>query len=316
MPSYSTQGLATKEVAPFWHDAICKSYVPIECRLHEEKGFGASVAVKRFGRTDLSSVTSMAVSYDRNERHIRKSDSDDFLVTLMTKGHTLVEQMNRTSRLGAGDLCLLDTSRPYRFDYPLPYQAIHLKIPRHETERRFPLTQNITASRVAAGGRYTRLVATMLQSTVDLLTDEDHGEQKLEPALLDLIALAFDESFSEPAPGNMRYARIVSKAQEIISARLSDPGFDISIIPQEIGVSNRSLYRAFAQIGTTPARFVMKKRLEAAANIIKSGNYLTVSEVAMACGFNEFSHFSRSFKSEFNETPKSMLDRAIAGRSD
>lgn len=310
MKSFTTNDVNDREIVPFWHDVICKTYVPIDCRFEIGPDFKAKMSLKRYGRTDLSHIISQAAQYERNEQHIRKSDNDDYLVTLMTKGQTIVEQMDRSCKIGPGDLCLLDTARPYRFDYPLPYQAIHLKVPRDELDRRLPDAGTVAASRVAGGGSYARLAATMLQSTVELLADDTNAPRQIEPTLLDLIALAFDESFADQDKSSDRYAQIVTRAQTIISERLFDPGFDISNVPMAIGVSSRSLYRAFAQQGSTPARYLATKRLEVARDMILSARFSSVSEVAMACGFNEFSHFSRAFKTHFGITPRDMMEQA------
>lgn len=309
MPSFSTNAARAPDAIPYWQDFICKSYVSVDCAIAPETRFKAQISLKKIGRTELSSVSSEPVGYARTKRHIQADNNGSYLLTLLTKGRTVIEQADQSCQLGTGDFCLLDTARPYRFDYPKPYQAIHLKIPRDELHRRLPLAETISGARVPAQGRYAQLAAVMLRSSVELLDGEDTTPMQLEPAFIDLIALAFDEAFQNKSDGNMRYRQIVEQAREIIAARLFDPELDLSQIPREIGVSNRSLYRAFAQFGDTPARFLAEKRLNAARDLIFSGHVTSVSEVAMACGFNDFSHFSRTFKLRFGEAPKMMIER-------
>jgi AraC-like DNA-binding protein len=54
--------------------------------------------------------------------------------------------------------------------------------------------------------------------------------------------------------------------------------------------------------GTTPAKWLMKRRLECAAQMLRTTS-LNMIEIALECGFEEPSHFSRSFKSKFGRSP-------------
>lgn len=236
---------------------------------------------------------------------MRQSDSGDYLLTFLTSGKMFFNQSGRTAEIGAGDLCLFDTVRPYELKCDGSYEAIHLQIPRYELDRCMPAAETVSALRVASDGRYVQLAGTMIKSTIDILDEE--SPKQLAPTLIDLISLAFDDTFFAITKDNSRYARIVARAQDVIMDHLFDPAFDISRTPSEIGVSSRTLSRAFAQVGLTPAKWMWSKRLDVAHDMIVTGRSVSVSEVAMACGFNDFSHFSRAFKAKFGATPSSLL---------
>ncbi len=71
-----------------------------------------------------------------------------------------------------------------------------------------------------------------------------------------------------------------------------DEDFDASMIPAEIGVSPRTLCRALAQQGITPAKWIWQKRLDAARDMLVARRGMSVSEVAITCGFSDFSFTS------------------------
>jgi len=52
----------------------------------------------------------------------------------------------------------------------------------------------------------------------------------------------------------------------------------------------------------TPGKWLLKKRLEYAANLILNGD-LNISQVAFESGFEDLSHFSRAFKEKFGKNP-------------
>lgn len=304
MQHFTTEGLRRADVLSYWHDYICKTYFPVDFDPCPLPGFGASGGSVRLARTVLTQVKSDAARYTRTRRNIRISDHGDYLLTYLKEGNLKMRQHDRVAEIRAGDLCLFDTSQPYDLDFSGRYTAIHVQIERDEMDRRLPLAKQVSAMRVAGEGRYARLAATMLQSTIEIA--DVSAPRQLAPTLIDLVALAFDESFSDLARDASRYSRIVARAQEVMMDNLLDPTFDPGTIPGSIGVSSRTLSRAFAQMGQTPSKWMWSKRLETARDMLQAGRGRSVSEVAMACGFNDFSHFSRAFKARFNVSPVTM----------
>lgn len=57
-----------------------------------------------------------------------------------------------------------------------------------------------------------------------------------------------------------------------------------------------------ASTGTTPARYVWKRRIELARSMLKDRQF-TLVEVALACGYSSQSHFTTAFKEATGLTP-------------
>lgn len=55
--------------------------------------------------------------------------------------------------------------------------------------------------------------------------------------------------------------------------------------------------------GQTPIEYLITYRLEAACYALRNTD-LTVTDIAFACGFNDVSHFVKSFRREYGVTPK------------
>ena len=62
----------------------------------------------------------------------------------------------------------------------------------------------------------------------------------------------------------------------------------------------------FNHYNTTPGKWLMNKRLDFAAGKLLSGG-ASISEVAFDSGFEDLSHFSRSFKKKFGNSPSNYL---------
>lgn len=57
--------------------------------------------------------------------------------------------------------------------------------------------------------------------------------------------------------------------------------------------------------GTSPKQYILAKRLEKAANLLTNSN-LQVSEIAFDCGFEDVSHFSKSFTAKHKLSPSAF----------
>jgi AraC-like DNA-binding protein len=111
------------------------------------------------------------------------------------------------------------------------------------------------------------------------------------------------------AQGRNRPARLSAKldrARQVIEANLANAELRPEDIGEAIGLSRRSLYRMFSQVGRTPMEYVYELRLAEAARKLrsKSGDYHGITRLALDVGFADSSHFSRSFRSRYGMSPK------------
>lgn len=94
----------------------------------------------------------------------------------------------------------------------------------------------------------------------------------------------------------------LARAIAIVEARMEDP-----LAPCELadllGISTRQLERLFGRyLNTSPKRYITEMRLHRARNLIVQSEQ-SITEIAMACGFNSTSHFSKVFRSHYGISP-------------
>ena len=139
------------------------------------------------------------------------------------------------------------------------------------------------------------------------------GEKEPDSSLLQLkfreliLTLADD-------PGNAEllsyFCSLLSEPQSISLQRVMDDNYCFNLKMEEYAeLSNRSLSafkRDFQKLfNTTPGKWLLEKRLNHAMHLLSNMNK-TVSEVAFESGFENPSHFSRSFKERFGISPASV----------
>lgn len=74
-------------------------------------------------------------------------------------------------------------------------------------------------------------------------------------------------------------------------------------IAKSVSISNSACLRCFHEmLNTTPMQYVMETRLKKAAVLLRSTNK-SAKDIALDCGFNDISYFTKLFRRKYNCTP-------------
>ncbi|CAN0587362.1 unnamed protein product, partial [Laminaria digitata] len=98
------------------------------------------------------------------------------------------------------------------------------------------------------------------------------------------------------------------KARQVVLDNLANATFNVDHLAELLTMSRWQLRRRLVdETGLSPTLFIRQVRLEEAAKLLRqrAGN---VSEIAFAVGFQSLSHFSRSFRTQFDVTPSVYLE--------
>jgi AraC family transcriptional regulator, carnitine catabolism transcriptional activator len=107
---------------------------------------------------------------------------------------------------------------------------------------------------------------------------------------------------TEPAPEGLTPNALVRAAAALMRRNLDEP-LSIEDIARRLKVSPRHLRRQFRQFtATTAAHHYMTLRLSRAHNLLEQTD-LSVTEIAVTCGFRSLEHFSRVYRTAFGCAP-------------
>ena len=127
------------------------------------------------------------------------------------------------------------------------------------------------------------------------------------PALADEVAVQLfvqDLTKSTPAPAVQTAERSTRAADAIMRVTLEHP-LTCRQLAARVGLSDRQLQRHFrTALGAGVAQHYVHLRLERAHNYVQQTE-LSVTEIALACGFGSIEHFSRSYRRAFGVAPRS-----------
>lgn len=129
---------------------------------------------------------------------------------------------------------------------------------------------------------------------------------KARYALSNALALIAEHVVSMKAdvsPKHLRDSERVKAMLQFIMENYGSP-LDTDAIARGASVSESECLRCFrATIGTTPIRYLREYRIEQAANLLASSQS-SIADIASACGFQDVSYFTKTFRELKGSTPK------------
>ena len=106
--------------------------------------------------------------------------------------------------------------------------------------------------------------------------------------------------------------RFVESFTDYLEAHLDDGGLDVTQLCEGLGVSRSVLFdRCRTLLGTTPATYLRRLRLERARQLIRDGGR-SMTDISYAVGFNDPHYFSKAFKKEFGVRPSDYKQQSDA----
>lgn len=301
--------LPARDRFAFWNDVIATHFCPAENQPGEDRlNFDAWITMRPFGKLSASHIGTSKMSSRRDVRHLRKSPLDCLFVSLLTEGEGEVRQNGRIARQSAGDFVIYDSATPFENSYADSYSGYWLRIPRRVLETRCVNVEAMTARRLSASKPIANIATMLMKSALELdIPSDSPAAHRMAMSLVDILSTAYLMEADMDEADNPRHRNILDRAKALILSRLDDTAMDTDVLVTTLGVSRRTLNRVFALEATTPIRWLWLQRLARAREMLSSGGEQRVSDVALKCGFSDFSHFTRAFKSEFGLPPKQVL---------
>jgi AraC family transcriptional regulator, positive regulator of tynA and feaB len=288
-----------------WRDSlqkVCARYNPEGVQPGTFKGWIRLIDVCGFNAVDAACN---APRVERNQRDVRLDGADHYFVLFRLRGQALMTQGEQAIRLAAGDAVLVDATRPVKFLHEEPWHNFALKLPRQELEAHlgFAPQGGLVRPNESPAGRL--LLQLIRSSNQEPQGETSSADSYMRLAVHDLVGALFapsDRSSASPHADKL-FARI----RGVIREGFTDPEFGPADVAAKAGISLRYLQKLFTQRGSTCSEFIYSLRLDHAARLLhrrqslRSGQPL--SEIAYACGFQDYTHFARKFRHRFGHPP-------------
>lgn len=294
----STDHVPAAQRFDFWRDVFASPdrTMSIEGEPEAFQGTFARLVAGEFEMTSVKSsplVTRIAVTAEVEEAN--------YSLHLVHSGRCLLRHAGVEIVAETGDMIVVDARKPYELAFNKPVQGLVLTLPWGRFGGHAKALEARTGRRVNLHGGPAHVLSGFIRSAWDQLVERDDEDwpKSASEVIWDLMLSVLQDESSEDFGGN-RAHDLRRRAKALVSAQLFDPEFGSSAIAKALGVSTRYLQQAFAEVGTTPSRFLLAHRLDAAASRLRyPDGPCHITDVALECGFSDLSYFSRAFRRRF-----------------
>jgi len=295
LDTLSTDLLEPSSRFAFWSEVVCRTFTMLDCRVADRTGFRARLCSRSIAGISVARVEATPSGVVRTAGLIRSSHDDSHIVMLQISGSTRVEQGERSRTMFPGAFDVVQADRPYVLDFPRDFSQYVIKLPRGVQ----PLGSAISPT----AARFVRSLAR------DLLDPDIEPDRVCDGVTARALQELLCGRPAEPALPH-RDPDLYGMAVAMIRDKMLEPLLSRDRVAGELGVSVRTLARAFAMHGTSFDRSLWNSRLEAAYEALLSRRGgANITEIALRHGFSDSSHFSRRFKARFGVKPGSVLNR-------
>ncbi|HEX7858534.1 MAG TPA: AraC family transcriptional regulator [Sphingobium sp.] len=250
----------------------------------------------------------------RDREEIASDPGDRFVLVMQIESSRMIRQFGRTQYIEPGQAAFFCASEPYEGEslitgdrseiiaFYMPGRYVHERLiePKRFCVREDPvvldaMTLDLLKSFAANAWAFDR---SLFYRTARIVAD--------------LILAGRDGGSHDPGVRADARVTALGRVKAIIGRRLGETEMTLADLAEEAGFSLNYLHKLFRGEDMTLAAFVKAERLRAARTMLEQAGPvgMTVTEVALNCGFSDSSFFSRSFRQAYGITPRAAMQRS------
>jgi len=310
---FDSEDLPERDRVEAWREITASALIPNEFRIDRSTAFRASMRAAGLGEAQVTALTYASMRSRRTPRLIRRSDPEMYAVGLVLRGEQGILQNRRQASLGAGELVVYSTSRPFETTVDAhdgTAASVVVQIPRAAVPLPPDRVDRLLAARLPGHEGMGRLLAGFL-THLTTGTGSCHPADchRLGGVLVDLLTawLAHHADAVDRTPAEARQGVRLLEVQDFIRRHLGDAGLNPAAVAAAHHMSLRSLHRLFCEQahGTTVAAYIRGRRLAAARRDLADPRLCSrpVHATAARWGFPRAADFTRAFRAAYGTTP-------------
>jgi AraC family transcriptional regulator, positive regulator of tynA and feaB len=293
----STSDLHPRDRLDYWIDELSRNVTAVGCEPVRDHPFFGEIRSDAVGCIGGMTYSSVAQTFGQ------RRPADFFTLGVQLEGHGFASGAGRDTALHPGELMLYDAWRPFRLTFDGRFVRTTLRFPREALLCRVGPAEHFIGRSIDGTIGVAGILSPLLRDLpLRANTIPMAARERVADNLLDLIAIVLLADIGQPPRGA---GMTLVHAKAWIEAHLGE-----SLTAEQIAgacrLSARHLNRLFAREGTSLMRHVWERRLERCRRDLSDPamRRRSVGEIAFAAGFNDLSHFSRTYRLRYSCGPR------------
>lgn len=272
----------------------------------DDPAFSGTIRSYAIGPLLFGRSTSVAMRFVRDHSVVARSGVDHLLVQLYVSGGYRGATSGGDIRVEPGDISVLDLAETFETVASGPFDNLNLIVPRAMLAQAGIDVEPLHGLVFRRDNPVTQLLGNhlaVLDQLVGSMQVAD-GEAAADVAFSLLVASL------RHAPDQGERVAIdsdLARARGVIEVNLADPELNADRIAQACGMSRASLYRLFEPSGGVAAYIRLVRMRRALFELSRTdGAGARVAAVALRCGYENATSFTRAFQATFGVSPMAV----------
>jgi AraC-like DNA-binding protein len=251
----------------------------------------------------------------RSKRDIDSAPADHYSIFMQMGGQSVVNQCEDSIVFGPNDIAISDERQPFHATFSDGgHRAIAL-VPRAMLNRLAPWLGQCPLRKLEANSSFADLARRhLLALTAGESPLNENATSLMTDNLCNLLALA---SAPDVALDRLQPELQTEALLTFCRQNLHEPALSPRFVAARFGISVRTLHLRFERLGQSFGRWLLENRLEACSKALRDPHQLSISisEIAYRWGFNDLSHFNKTFRARFGMAPSEMRGEFASWRN-
>jgi AraC-like DNA-binding protein len=303
----------------YWRELMTRTISPLDMSSDHAGDFRASMRLLELGAVHVWPTAFPSMSFHRTPRLIRQSDPELFHLALVRSGTLHIVQAGKEAVHGPGDLCVVDSSRPYdchAVNDRGPVKAVGVEVPKELLTPAGKGVSELLGQRISGQEGFGALLAQFLtRVTTDTGSFQPSGGPQLGTIVLDLVSALFGHELHADSAltPETRWRTLTLRIRSFIQQRLADPQLTPRAIAAAHHISLSHLHRLFREQDVTVAAWIRHQRLERARRDLADPTlrHDTIRQIATHWGYTRAADFTRAFRTHYGMPPTDYRQRAL-----
>ena len=270
--------------------------------------FIGSISTFSRGGLPLASLRTNAGLIKRPKARADHDDDQHCFLVSQRSGYSQITQNGQSFQLAPGELLLMDSVGSIDIT---PFGLIEhasLSLSRAEVCKQFG-NQPKTFGKISSSKACGRMLHVLMDQLCKGSEGAEDEVEALQCAFVSLLGSALEQD-DDPREdvAALQGNNLRSYVQKIIDESLSQPGLSPVGLASRLNISVRHLYRLFEEQDDSVCRYIQRARLKRSADDLINPflRSESITSIAYKWGFTDSAHFSRSFKKQFEQSPKAF----------
>jgi AraC family transcriptional activator of tynA and feaB len=303
---WSTADVNEADRFVYWRDAISTAVLNVKPEVGTEVGFRGRITCSELQKIRFAWFVSSPHEIWRTRADAAQSDSEHYLLSFQRRGTSRMRQDDGCCELLPGEIGIIDGTRPFRIEFPEDVERMVVVLPHDLLDQRAPWLRRDRPVKLPDRSPFFQICCSYVNLLAKTKSVSGPEEAVLSDNLCNIISLLSGQSDSHrPASRNESHIDLALILAHVKS-NLLDPTLSPANVAGSLRISIRTLHKRFEETGVTFGRWVLTERLQACARMLENPRYdrYGISEIAFSVGFNDLSHFTKSFRGLFGIPPR------------